>query len=219
MLPLYCTNLPSLLHASWEKGFLFQLKSRARRFFDNSEWIIAISNSFREEREEVCKSILDLSKYFRHFQILLIQKYLLHCHPVCATVSLLHNLLAPLLGCSSVRPLMELTCCSTVSLVNCLQFAPLSACYIISMLHCQPACSSVSLQHCQPAPLSVFYQDAPLSLSLLQYLFASLSTSLLHYQPACSNFSMVHYQFAILSACSTHQFTILSACSTITKLH
>ena len=200
MLPLYCTNLPSLLHASWEKGFLFQLKSRARRFFDNSEWIIAISNSFREEREEVCKSILDLSKYFRHFQILLIQKYLLHCHPVCATVSLLHNLLAPLLGCSSVRPLMELTCCSTVSLVNCLQFAPLSACYIISMLHCQPACSSVSLQHCQPAPLSVFYQDAPLSLSLLQYLFASLSTSLLQ----C--------EFATLSTCSI--VSLLSVCST-----
>ena len=200
MLPLYCTNLPSLLHASWEKGFLFQLKSRARRFFDNSEWIIAISNSFREEREEVCKSILDLSKYFRHFQILLIQKYLLHCHPVCATVSLLHNLLAPLLGCSSVRPLMELTCCSTVSLVNCLQFAPLSACYIISMLPCQPACSSVSLQHCQPAPLSVFYQDAPLSLSLLQYLFASLSTSLLQ----C--------EFATLSTCSI--VSLLSVCST-----
>ena len=200
MLPLYGTNLPSLLHASWEKGFLFQLKSRARRFFDNSEWIIAISNSFREEREEVCKSILDLSKYFRHFQILLIQKYLLHCHSVCATVSLLHNLLAPLLGCSSVRPLMELTCCSTVSLVNCLQFAPLSACYIISMLHCQPACSSVSLQHCQPAPLSVFYQDAPLSLSLLQYLFASLSTSLLQ----C--------EFATLSTCSI--VSLLSVCST-----
>ena len=141
-----------------------------------------------------------MSKYFRHFQILLIQKYLLHCHPVCATVSLLHNLLAPLLGCSSVRPLMELTCCSTVSLVNCLQFAPLSACYIISMLHCQPACSSVSLQHCQPAPLSVFYQDAPLSLSLLQYLFASLSTSLLQ----C--------EFATLSTCSI--VSLLSVCST-----